>query len=161
MCQQREHPPIHIERTAVEKVESFKVLGVHITDTEMVHPHRQCSEGATVPLQPQEAEEIWPVTQTSDKLYRCTIESILSGCITAWYGNCTDLNRKALQRVVWSAQLITGGKLPALHDTYSTLTGRPNRSSRTTRRRGQYRCIKSWDREIEKQLLSQGHHTVK
>ena len=30
--QQREHPTIHIEGTAVEKVESVKFLGVHITD---------------------------------------------------------------------------------------------------------------------------------
>jgi hypothetical protein len=30
--QQREHPPIHIDGTTVEKVESFKFLGVHITD---------------------------------------------------------------------------------------------------------------------------------
>ena len=30
--QQREHPPIHIDGTAVEKVESFKFLSVHITD---------------------------------------------------------------------------------------------------------------------------------
>ncbi|KAK6299813.1 hypothetical protein J4Q44_G00298460 [Coregonus suidteri] len=44
---------------------------------------------------------------------------ILSGCITAWYGNCTARNHRALQRVVWSAERITGGKLPA-QDTYST-----------------------------------------
>jgi hypothetical protein len=30
--QQRKHPPIYIEGTAVEKVERFKFLGVHITD---------------------------------------------------------------------------------------------------------------------------------
>ena len=30
--QQREHPPIHINGTTVEKVESFKFLRVHITD---------------------------------------------------------------------------------------------------------------------------------
>ena len=30
--QQREHPPIHIDGTVAEKVESFKFLGVHITD---------------------------------------------------------------------------------------------------------------------------------
>ena len=30
--QQREHAPIHINGTTVEKVESFKFLGVHITD---------------------------------------------------------------------------------------------------------------------------------
>jgi hypothetical protein len=50
--------------------------------------------------------------------YRCTIESILLGCITAWYSNCIALNRKDLQRVVLSAQHITGGKLPAHQDTY-------------------------------------------
>ena len=80
----------------------------------MVQPHRQRSEeGETAPLQPQEAE-------TLTNIYRCTIESILPGCITAWYGNCTALNHKALQRVGQSAQHITGGKLPALQDTYST-----------------------------------------
>ena len=30
--QQREHAPIHINRNAVEKVDSFKFLGLHITD---------------------------------------------------------------------------------------------------------------------------------
>jgi hypothetical protein len=52
--------------------------------------------------------------------YRCTIESVLSGCITAWYDNCTALNHKALQRVVQSVKRITGGKLSVPQDTYST-----------------------------------------
>jgi hypothetical protein len=30
--QQREHRPIHIKGTAVEKVESFMFLGIHILD---------------------------------------------------------------------------------------------------------------------------------
>ena len=30
--QQREHTPIHIDKTAVEKVERFKFRGVHISD---------------------------------------------------------------------------------------------------------------------------------
>jgi hypothetical protein len=30
--QQREHPPIHINGTVVERVVSFKFLGIHITD---------------------------------------------------------------------------------------------------------------------------------
>ena len=30
--------------------------------------------------------------KTLTHFYRCTIESILSGCITAWYGNCTARN---------------------------------------------------------------------
>ena len=38
--QQREHPPIHIEVTAVEKVESFTFLGVHITDKLKYSTHK-------------------------------------------------------------------------------------------------------------------------
>ncbi|KAL3051157.1 hypothetical protein OYC64_001430 [Pagothenia borchgrevinki] len=52
-------------------------------------------------------------------LYRCTIESILTGCFTAWYGSfCTALNRKALQRVVKTAQNITRTELPSMEDLY-------------------------------------------
>jgi gmma-aminobutyric acid receptor subunit gamma len=47
-------------------------------------------------------------------IYSCTIESILTGCITAWYGNFL-----ALQRVVLSAQYNTGFKLPAIQDLYN------------------------------------------
>ena len=57
--QLREHPPIHINGTAVEKVESFKLLGIHITDKRKWATHTDsCEEGGIVPLQPQEAEEI-------------------------------------------------------------------------------------------------------
>jgi hypothetical protein len=52
------------------------------------------------------------------KLYSCTIESILTGCIIAWYGKCTVLDRKALQRVLRTAQYFTGAELPAIQDLY-------------------------------------------
>ncbi|KAI3368245.1 hypothetical protein L3Q82_007965 [Scortum barcoo] len=52
--------------------------------------------------------------------YRCTIESILIGCITAWYSSCTALNRKALQREVKAAQHITRRtELPSMEDLYT------------------------------------------
>ena len=120
--QQREHPPIHIDGTAVEKVVSFKFLCVHITDhlkwsthtDSVVKKAQQCLFN----LRRLKKFGLSPKTLTN--FYRCTIESILSGCITAWYGNCTTHNRKSLQRVVGSAQRITMAKLPALQDTYST-----------------------------------------
>ncbi|KAI3351098.1 hypothetical protein L3Q82_005666 [Scortum barcoo] len=61
------------------------------------------------------------------------IESILTGCITAWYSSCTTLNRKALQRVVKAAQHITRMELPSMEDLYTQrcVGGRPPRSSRT------------------------------
>ncbi|KAK6303422.1 hypothetical protein J4Q44_G00258760 [Coregonus suidteri] len=41
--------------------------------------------------------------QILKRFYSCTIESILTGCITAWYGNCSASDRKALQRVMGNA----------------------------------------------------------
>jgi hypothetical protein len=52
--------------------------------------------------------------KTLKNFYRCTIESILSGGITAWYGNCNVRNHRALQKVVQSVPRINRGTLPAL-----------------------------------------------
>ena len=54
--QQMEHPPIHIEGTAVEKVESFKFLGVQINVKLKWSTHTGS----------EEAEEICLVTQSPD-----------------------------------------------------------------------------------------------
>jgi hypothetical protein len=48
--QQREHPPIHIGRTAMEKVESFKFLGVHITDKLKWFTHTELQEAREICL---------------------------------------------------------------------------------------------------------------
>jgi hypothetical protein len=120
--QQREHAFIHIDGTTVEKVKSFKVLGIHITDNmkwstytdSVVKKAQQCLFNL------RRLKKFGLAPKTLTNIYRCTIETTLSGCITAWYGNCTACNCRALQGVVRSAQSITGGTLPALQDTYST-----------------------------------------
>ena len=109
--------------------------------------------------------------KTLTNFYRCTIASILPGCITTWYGNCTAHIRKALQRVVRSA-----GKLPALQDTYNT---RYHRKAKKIIKDNNHpseplpvhpaiiqkvrsvQVHQSWDQETKNQLLSQGHQTVK
>ncbi len=52
--------------------------------------------------------------------YRGTIESILTSCITVWYGTCNASCRKSLQRIVRAAEKIIGVSLPSLQDIYST-----------------------------------------
>eukprot|EP00061_Rhincodon_typus_P011654 g36841.t1 len=52
-------------------------------------------------------------------LYRYTIENILSGCITAWYGNCSAQDRKKLQKVVLTAQAIAEANLPSMDSIYT------------------------------------------
>ncbi|KAK3562006.1 hypothetical protein QTP86_023467, partial [Hemibagrus guttatus] len=52
--------------------------------------------------------------------YRGTIESVLSSCITAWFGNCTATDRKALQWIVKTAEKIIGVSLLSIMDMYTT-----------------------------------------
>ncbi|KAI4900272.1 hypothetical protein NFI96_023152 [Prochilodus magdalenae] len=52
--------------------------------------------------------------------YRGTVESILSCCIIAWFGNCNASDRKNLQRIVRTAEKIIGVCLPSVTDIYTT-----------------------------------------
>nr|XP_033468764.1 mas-related G-protein coupled receptor member A4-like [Epinephelus lanceolatus] len=48
--------------------------------------------------------------------YRAAIESVLTYNITVWYAGCSAVDKKALQRVVRTAQRIIGCSLPSLED---------------------------------------------
>ena len=113
--------PIHIDGAVVERVESFKFLGVHITNELSWSKHTKTvvkrAQQNLFPLRRLKRFGMGP--QILKRFYSCTIESILTGCITAWYGNCSASNRKALQRVVRTAQYITGAKLPASQNLYT------------------------------------------
>lgn len=50
--------------------------------------------------------------------YRCVVEGTLTYSITTWYGSCSAADRKALQRVVRSAQGVLGSSLPSMEDLY-------------------------------------------
>ncbi len=50
--------------------------------------------------------------------YRSTIESVLTSCITVWYGNCSAADRKTLQRTVNTAAKIIGAPLPSILDIF-------------------------------------------
>ncbi|KAM9419279.1 uncharacterized protein ACWYII_022498 [Salvelinus alpinus] len=84
-----EHAPILIKGAAVEQVESFKFLGVHITNklTWSKHTKTIVKRENLIPLRRLKLFVIGP--QILKRFYSCTIESILTGCITAWYGNCS------------------------------------------------------------------------
>ena len=100
----------------MERVESFRFLGVHITNELSWTKHTKTvvkrARLHIFPLRGLKRFGMGP--QILKKLYNCIIESILTGCITTWFGNCSASDRKALQRVVRTAQYITGAKLPAI-----------------------------------------------
>ncbi len=48
------------------------------------------------------------------------IESVLTSCITVWYGNCSAADHKTLQRTVNTAAKISGTPLPSILDIFLT-----------------------------------------
>ena len=100
----------------VERVASFKFLGVHISEdlswtvnsstlVKKAHQHlfllRRLKKAHLSP-------------QILVNFYRCTIESILTNCISVWHGSYSVADRKSLQRVVKTAQGITASSLPTI-----------------------------------------------
>jgi hypothetical protein len=78
-----EYVPILIDVAAVEQVESFTFLGVHITNKLTWSKH-------TKTVVKRSRQNLFPVRkrfcmgpEILKRFYSCTIESILTGCITA------------------------------------------------------------------------------
>eukprot|EP00061_Rhincodon_typus_P004123 g21804.t1 len=55
--------------------------------------------------------------------YRSSMRNVLSGCITAWYSNCSAQDCKKLQKVVGTAQTITEANLPSMDSIYMPQKG--------------------------------------
>ncbi len=119
--QSREHTPITIDKTPVERVNGFKFLGVHITEdlTWSTHTDAVLKKTHQHLFFLRWLRKFGMSPSILGSFYTCTVESILTGCITAWFGNRTTGNRKALQRVVRTARHIVGGELPSLQDIYT------------------------------------------
>ncbi len=121
--QSREHTPITIDKTPVERVSSFKFLGVHITEdlTWSAHTDAVLKKAHQRLFFLRRLRKFGTSPRILRSFYTCTVESILTGCITAWFGNGTAGNRRALQRVVRTARHIVGGELTQ-HAMHCTLT---------------------------------------
>ncbi len=116
-----ENTPISIDKTPVERVNSFKFLCVHITEdlTWSAHTDAVLKKAHQRLFFLRRLRKFGTSPSILRSFYTCTVESILTGCITAWFGNSTAGNRKALQRVVRTARHIVGGELPYLQDIYT------------------------------------------
>jgi hypothetical protein len=84
-----EQAPINIDGAVVKRIESFKFLVVHITNEVSWSKHTKTvvktARQHLFPLRRLKRFGMDP--QILQKFYSCTIESILTGCFTAWYGN--------------------------------------------------------------------------
>ena len=132
--QQREYPPIHIDRPAVEKVNSFKFLSVHITNNLKWSTH---TDSVLKKVQ-QRLFNLWSlknlvlVPKTLTNFYRCAIEGILSAVslpVTVTAQPATP----GLSRGWCGLPNASPGAnyLPTRTPTAPDVTGRPKRSTRT------------------------------
>ncbi len=115
-----DHPPLTIDSSTVEKVDSTKFLGVHITEdftwtTNVTSLNKKGQQRLHFLRRLKRASLPPPILTT---FYRGTIESVLTTCITVWYGNCSAADRKTLQRTVNTAAKIIGAPLPSILDIF-------------------------------------------
>ncbi len=114
-------PPSSLTGHLWNRVSSFKFLGVHITEdlTWSAHTDAVLKKAKQTLFFLRRLRKFGMSPHILHSFYTCTVESILTGCITAWYGNRTSSNRKALQRVVRTVCHTVGGELPSLQDIYT------------------------------------------
>ncbi len=117
-----QHAPLTINGATVERASSTKFLGVHITEdlswtNNIAALAKKAQQRLYFLRKLRRARAPAPIMCT---FYRGTIESILTSCITVWYGACNASCRKSLQRIVRAAEKIVGVSLPSLQDIYST-----------------------------------------
>jgi hypothetical protein len=87
--------------------------------------------------------------------------SILTGCITAWYGKCTALDRKARQRVRPSRTSITGCDRRRAEKLPKTPANQASDCSLCLPSSKRYRSICSRTNRSQRQLLPLSHTTAK
>eukprot|EP00061_Rhincodon_typus_P002366 g17348.t1 len=104
-----EHAPIYINGTETERVKSIKFLRVMITDNLFwtSHVDAMVKKAQLRLFFLRHLRKFSMSIMSLTNFYKYTIESILSGCITAWYDNCSAQDCKKLQKVVCTVQTIT------------------------------------------------------
>ena len=117
--QEEEHAPLHINGSEVERVSCFRF---HISDdlSWSAHTDKVVKVALKRLFFSRRLKKFDMDSVILTNFNRCTIESILTGCITMWYGSCTDRDCKVICSVVRSAEFIIGKGLRALQVTYHT-----------------------------------------
>ncbi len=114
------YTPLMISGTPVERVSSFKYLGVNISEdlTWTTHIQIQVMKARQRLYHLRQLRKFRVSPTILKTFYSGTIESVLTQCISVWYGNSSSQDCKALQRVVRLAERISGSALPSLQDIY-------------------------------------------
>ncbi len=113
--------PLFIKGTGVERADSHRFLGLEVTSnlswtTHTANTVKKAQKHMYhIRLLRKAGLSCRPLTLA----HRGLIESILTAGITVWDGNTTQAERRALQRVIKTAERATGTKLPSMDTLYS------------------------------------------
>ncbi len=118
--QQQPYTPLMISGTPVERVSSFKYLGVNISEdlTWTAHIQTQVKKARQRPYHLRQLRKFRVSPAILKTFYSGAIESVLTQCISVCYGNSSNQDCKAMQIVVRLAERISGSALPSLQDIY-------------------------------------------
>ena len=114
------HRPLFIGELEVERVSSFKYLGVHISDdlTWTLNTTQLVKKAQQRLYFLRRLRKFGMSPEILRNFYSCIVESILTGCIAVCYGSTSALDRRRLQRVVKTAERIIRTPLPSLQSIY-------------------------------------------
>ncbi len=103
-----------------KRVSSFKYLCVNISEdlTWTAHIQAQVKKAKERLYHLRQLRKFRVSPAIMKTFYSRAIESVLTQCISVWYGNVSNQDCKALQRVVRLAERISGSALPSLQDIY-------------------------------------------
>uniref|UniRef100_A0AAZ1XKT9 Alkylated DNA repair protein AlkB homologue 8 N-terminal domain-containing protein n=1 Tax=Oreochromis aureus TaxID=47969 RepID=A0AAZ1XKT9_OREAU len=98
----RPHQPLIIRGLEVERVSSFRYLGVYISEdlTWTLNTTQLIKKAQHRLYFLRRLRKFGMSAKILCSFYSCTVESTLTSCITAWYGSTTAMDSKRLQRVI-------------------------------------------------------------
>ena len=111
--------PLYINKNCVERVPVCSFLGTHIAED---RSWTTTNNTTTVVRKTQQRQYFLGILRDYNQpsRRRCSIENVLTYCISVWYTGCSAVHRRALQRVINIAQKITACSLPSLEDLFSS-----------------------------------------
>ncbi|XP_016431059.1 DNA (cytosine-5)-methyltransferase 3B-like [Sinocyclocheilus rhinocerous] len=118
---QHHHRPLTINSSVVERIQSTKFLGIHLTDklttrdntSAVIKKAQQCLHFL------RRLKKVELSIPAMTLFYRGTVESLLTYSIPSWFGSCTVEERHNLSQIVRTAEKIIGVSLPLLQDIYT------------------------------------------
>ncbi len=120
MSSRAELSPLHISGSPVERVRNTKFLCVHITEIlswalNTTHLSKRAQQRMHFL---RRLKQVGIRSSILTTFYRASVESVLTACITSWYGSSREADRKMLQWVMRMAEKAIGVFLPSLEDIY-------------------------------------------